>query len=360
MFTSRAFLINLFVLVVALVGCNPDDNQPSAVSDCDCPRLGAELKSAKAEISVLKAQVASAAVASEEDERNCTAEFAQAKDKAGLERYNQFKAEHDKKIAAVKAEVSKTEEEAKKLSEPPATLGTPPTVSDYLDSLLVLVPYFDKRLKQCQVDHKNVSQDPITHLDWRYVAVRSLAAWENQIHNQYGDLRNSSDEFRTDMVAAFFFVERGEVLAGGNSEERRSDADRIISVLAEGGSAMQWVVGVVMRLQPQDLAFSGKQVSRLFAATKHDFAKLDKAVLAAEAKVLADHPKADSYELALALPVDYSFGVGATREDAYYQGLVLRYWRYKEAQGKGNGNSAVAKLQKVLRGVAKGMSIDLK
>lgn len=343
-----------FVLALVLVACGREKREV-VLSDCPPPPT-CDCSAVQAELDALKAkQLAKPAPVVEEIEyNNCTAEYAAQKDKVGLERYNQAKVEHDKEIKDVKDKVAKTESEAKQLPEPPVVLGAPPVVTDVLTSTLELVPNFDQ--KKCQVNWNSKPQDPIVHSDWRYAATDELANLKEHVVN----LRNEPEGFQTDMSLTSFFVGGNDVLLSGNSpEEWRASADTLISVLAKGGAAMQWSVGVIMRLQPEDLGVTARQLKRLYTATKLDFVKLDKDVWAAAKKVKTEYPGYGEHMIESAMPAEYDFGPKAANADGYYKGLVLRYWRYNEAIKNGSGKAAVANLQKVLRGVASGMKVNL-
>lgn len=345
--------INFIVLALLLAACGREKHEV-VVPDCPPPPT-CDCSAVQAELDALKAKQLVKPALEEDDRQNCTAEYAAQKDQAGLNRYNTAKTSRENEIKAVKDQVATTEDEAKQLPEPPVALGPAPVVTDELFPTLELVPHFDAGAKKCQVNWNMKPQDPIVHNDWRYAAADELANWKGNVQ----DLRNQPEGFSTDMAAAWFFVGGNDVLLSGNSEERRSGADSLISLLAKSGPAVQWAVGIALRLQPEEVAFSGRQLKRLYAATKLDMSKLDKDVLAAMEKVRKDHPEYNDYMVEVNMPSQYDFGPNTKEKDNYYTGVVLRYWRYKEAQESGSGKRAIVDLQKVIRAVAAGMKINL-
>lgn len=348
------FSRNTSVLIIALVlaACGRDPI-PIPAEECPPPPT-CDCSAIQAELDALKAKQLVKPASPEEDERNCNSGYAILKDPSGLERFNQQKAKVEAENKKAKDQIAKMEQDASQLPEPPVVLGAAPSVTEDLGNTLVSYPFFNKEEKKCKLEVKGEPQDPIIHSDWRYFAIYGLAKWNES------NLYNEPEGFTTDMKAAALFTDYDGVLTGSNTDERRVQADMLISLLAKSGPAVQWAVGVAKRMESDDAAFAGRQLKRLYAATKLDFTKLDKDIRAAADKVKADHPDWDEYTVESALPTEYDFGPKTAANDGYYKGLVLRYWRYKEAIEKGGGKAAVAKLQQVLRGVASGMEVNLK
>lgn len=348
--------ISAMFLALLFVACGrerPPLNCPPPPS-CECTEAQTEISGLKAKVAKLEQDLAKAATVVVEDERSCTVERAQAVDKAGLERFQSAQTEEDKKAKTAKEEIAKQEREAGQIPAPPVELGAPSKIEDDLANTLTMKASFDQVGKKCQLTWDKKAQEPVVHNDWRYSAVDALSAW----HDEVKDVKSAEEGFNTNYSIAEFFVE-GHVLSGDSTAERRNSADNLISVMAKSGSVVQWVTGVALRLQPEDKAFSGRQLKRLYLASKADFAKLDKEVVAAEAAVRVAHPEAKDWQIPDLLPPEYNFVLSSSLADNYYRGLVLRYWRYKEVAQKGSGKAAVAKLQGVLRGVASGMGINL-
>lgn len=353
--------LKLLVLTLLLSACGRGAHEVVA-SDCPPPPT-CECSSIKAELDALKAKQLAKPAVEEEDERNCNIANAILKDPIGLEHFRQQKAKVEIENKKTKEEIAKMEQDASQLQEPPVELGNAPRFTKHAGYQVVSYANFNNKEKRCELEFKTENESQLEYQSWRYSVAKALVAWQEEI--EAVDDRET-EGFETNAAVLNFFVVGGAggVLSGNSAEEHRSNADRFISIMAKSGAVVQWVTGVALRLQPENAVFSGRQLRRLYLASKMDFAKLDKEVIAAENKVRAEHPGINEFLLQDFLPPEYNFAPSSPLVDNYQKGLVLRYWRYKEAEKQGSGKAAVANLQtvlyRVLLGVAAGMKIDLK
>lgn len=343
----------LLVALVCAIGCGREErdinngHNDAQLQSCREGRANLMNKVRDLENQLSEAKNKAQAKPLEEDPRQCTLAFAKDKNPRALEILvaKQKAATEDFKQQCAELEKNSAEAKALSISPPKDFPPAPTTVSSVRVLTSDAEAFYDSYDKRCHLREVYgkaleafVEANDWGHFFWK--VKENFQDNENQDDLEYDDYRSS---LRT--------IEMFDSPASG-----RELADKILSLLVKSSPSMQWAVGLVLRLE--DKGFVKVRLQRLYTASKTDFQKLSQGVADAETLYQEQHPEAPKWQVEAGIPEEFQFAI-AEQDGNYYKGLLLRYWRYKEAEGKGGGNKFVRDLQKVIKQVAKGMKVNL-
>lgn len=246
----------------------------------------------------------------------------------------------------------------------PEELGAAPKLEiDFAPPDAEVYEYFDSVKKTCELGYGSTAKSAaaaaksrvqVVHVDWNVFAAHVAKGWNAYVLASVGEMRDESAQSTAEDRGTGRALVMGENIVPGSVTDKVRLVNQLVASLKKGGPALQWLVGRALDFKVNTPYFQARLKS-IYAASKTNFVELDQG----EQKA-AGVAAANNVEIA----PEYNFGeiwvTGAmVTTGQYYKGLLLRRWREHEAEGKGQGDAWIKDFQKVLKGVAAGMKIDL-
>lgn len=269
----------------------------------------------------------------EEDPRICNLEYAKSKDMAELERILRIQKAQQTEYETRLDEQRKKSAKAELLPYAPlADFPSAPSIKWEIEmptSNMEAIYGQDKLCHLHELAGNSLKANGSFNNNWPHFIQEVMSSFESK--------DNDGDVESDDYSSAIRIIE----LFKDSSSGRRT-SDELLTVLVKSPPSMQWAVGLALRLDSDAREFAKVRLQRLYKSSQTNFSKLDKNILVDDQNLVPE----------------FDFGVNV-RDGNYYKGLLLRFWRFKEATGRGRGDKFVKDLQKVMKEVAKGMKVNL-
>lgn len=358
MFTSQRFFLQLFITIVALVGCGREKPQSSSAyptCECDCEEV--EKKLAAAELKVAQAKGLIDAAKAGEDPRECTLEYAKSKDKAALESILADQKESQSKLDDLAAEQVDLFNESTRLADFMAGGDFPaaPTADfDFNVYTSDMKAFYSQEDHLCHLRNGKGAQlhAGLHFYTWNFFLIR---ARKNLDQKEYEASPDKQAEY-----SDYGVTTRTIRLINEDSGKAREYSEGLMEYLVKNPLATKVAAKVGMTfLSAEQKDFWRVRILRLYTASTVNFRKLTADFEVAKVKYMEKDLSADENMWERYAPAEFQFGITAP-DGGYYKGLILRQWRVEEGKGKGRGDLFVRDLKVVLRNVMQGSGINLK
>lgn len=285
----------------------------------------------------------------------CDTETVRTLDPAGTAKIEAEIAERRAKFETAKEAFEKMLEEAEKLPEPPAGLGSMPETNVVVEMSVGKLgsDFWDGTCRALNTwELAKFTREVST---WNLYVVNVLRTFNTFVKERDPEnaTRRTNDAHTAQMLSW-----RGGI--GDSAIQATAVGYRVVNWLAKDPGKTKWLTDLAGTFLDEDSKkFAADRLRSAWRASQTDFAALNKEMAAAEAKAEKENAAVEAAGKGEYVDVDAAYDFGPSGEGDYMTGVLLRRYLEREATANGGGNLWIKEVRAALKYTAAGMKIPL-